>query len=112
MRDASEMISDKLGVRDLRGQIERFCAKWGIIEFAFFGSVLRQDFGSSSDIDVLVRFDDRTQHGFLDVVEMEEELGELFGRKVDLLTRRGVELSSNPIRKQSILTQAEVVYAA
>jgi predicted nucleotidyltransferase len=39
-----------------QAQIEAFCKKWKIVEFSLFGSVLRDDFGPDSDVDVLVKF--------------------------------------------------------
>lgn len=81
-------------------------------EFALFGSVLREDFRPDSDVDVLVSFPwyEATPPLF-DHVEMQDELVEIFGRRVDLLTRGGVEDSRNPIRKRAILESARVVYA-
>ncbi len=35
-------------------KIADFCRRWKIVEFALFGSVLREDFRPESDIDVLV----------------------------------------------------------
>jgi hypothetical protein len=94
-------------------EIAEFCRKWNVSEFALFGSVLRDDFRSDSDVDVLVSFPsyDATP-SLLDHVEMQDELVEIFGRRVDLLTRGGVEDSRNPIRKQAILETARVVYAS
>jgi predicted nucleotidyltransferase len=94
-------------------QIAEFCRKWNVSEFALFGSVLRDDFRPDSDVDVLVSFPsyDATPSLF-EHVEMQDELVKIFGRRVDLLTRGGVEDSRNPIRKQAILESARVVYAA
>lgn len=94
-------------------KIAAFCRKWNVSEFALFGSVLRDDFRPDSDVDVLVSFPsyDATPSLF-DHVDMQDELVEIFGRSVDLLTRGGVEDSRNPIRKRAILESARVVYAA
>lgn len=89
-----------------------FCKKWHIEEFAVFGSVLRGDFGPDSDLDVLVSFSPGADWGLLDHLQMEQELVALLNRKVDLLTRRAVEQSRNWIRRQEILSTAEVIYAA
>ena len=40
-----------------RGRIAEFCRKWKVTEFSLFGSILRDDFGPDSDVDVLVSFD-------------------------------------------------------
>jgi hypothetical protein len=95
-----------------RERIAEFCTKWRIREFAFFGSVLRDDFGPDSDIDVLVTFAADARHTLFDLVDMEDELWEIFGRDVDLVSRRGIESSRNPLRKAAILESAEAVYAA
>jgi hypothetical protein len=92
--------------------IRAFCQKWQIVELSLFGSVLRDDFGPESDIDVLVTFAAGTRHGFLDRYRMEKELRKLFGRKVDLIERRVIEQSDNYIRRRHILESAEVVYGA
>jgi uncharacterized protein len=89
-----------------------FCEKWNVIELAVFGSVLRKDFRPDSDIDVLVTFAPNAKRGLLVLAEMQQELAGLFGRKVDLGTRGGVEQDSNPYRRKGILQSAEVIYAA
>ena len=79
---------------------------------SLFGSVLRDDFGSDSDIDVLVDFPPETMIGLRERIAMEEELVKILGREVDLVDRRAVERSQNYIRRKSILGSAQVVYAA
>ena len=91
--------------------IENFCERWHIVEFALFGSVLRDDFTEFSDVDVLVQFEPNNVPG-LKFVSMALELEELFDRSVDVLTRPGVERSQNFLRRRSILNSAEVIYAA
>jgi predicted nucleotidyltransferase len=93
-----------------RDRIAEFCRKWRITEFALFGSVLRDDFRPDSDIDVLVTFAPDANIGLLDLVAMREELVALFERDVDILTKRSIEASRNPIRKREILSTAEVIY--
>ena len=92
--------------------LRTFCQRWGIRELALFGSVLRDDFDAASDVDVLVQFDDEVRRSLFDLVTMTDELEALFGRKVDLLTRKGVEESPNYIRRKAILDSAQVIYAA
>jgi predicted nucleotidyltransferase len=87
-------------------KLRDFCRKWKITEFSLFGSVVRDDFGPESDVDVMVRFADDADWSLFDEVHMEDELVAIFGRDVDLLTRRAVERSRNPIRRDSILTNA------
>ena len=93
-------------------QIADFCRRWRITEFALFGSVLRDDFGSDSDLDVLVTFASEADWGLLDHLRMEQELSALLSRKVDLLSKRAVERSHNPLLRQETLNSAEVVYVA
>lgn len=91
--------------------IREFCQRWGIVEFALFGSVLREDFNDDSDIDVLVQFREDAHLTLFDLVEMGDELEVIFGRKVDLIDRKGVEESENYIRRKIILNSAQVIYA-
>ena len=93
-------------------RIAAFCERWQVTKLALFGSVLRDDFGLDSDIDVLARFDEAAHRTLFDVGRMEEELSEIFGRKVDLVSWRGVENSRNYIRRRAILEAAETIYAA
>jgi predicted nucleotidyltransferase len=92
--------------------VRDFCRRWKVAEFALFGSVLRDDFGADSDIDILVRFAPDAGATLFDMVNMEDELRAMFGREVDLVSRRGIEASRNQIRRQAILDSAEVIYAA
>lgn len=94
-------------------KIAAFCQRWKITELALFGSVLRDDFRpESSDIDVLVSFSQEAHWTLFDWVEMEEDIQTIFGRKVDLVSRRGIERSRNDLRRQAILNSARVIYAA
>lgn len=93
-------------------RIEAFCKRWRIAEMALFGSVLRDDFGPDSDVDVLVSFSPRAPHTLLDIARMQDELSRVFGRQVDLVERAAVERSPNYIRRKAILRSAETIYAA
>ena len=91
--------------------IADFCTRWRVAEMALFGSVLRDDNGRESDIDVLVEFEPGGVPG-LEFVSMATELSGLLGRPVDVLTRSAVERSPNHIRRKEILGSAVVIYAA
>ena len=91
-------------------EIADFCRRWKITELALFGSVLREDFGPESDIDMLVQFAPDHRWSLFDHVEMQEDLKEIFGRDVDLVNRQAIEQSHNPIRRKEILESAEVVH--
>ena len=93
-------------------QVAAFCQQWQIIELALFGSVLRDDFGPESDVDVLVTFAPSARWSLLDLVRMEDELTALLGRTVDLVERAAVEQSENYIRRRHILRSLEPVYVA
>ena len=92
-------------------EVTDFCRRWKIQEFSLFGSVLRDDFSPESDIDVLVTFKPGVKYGFADLADMESELQTIFGRKVDLGTRRSVESDPNYLRRKSILSSAKTIYA-
>ena len=93
-------------------RIAEFCTRWGIVEFALFGSVLRDDFGPESDIDVLVQFTAERKYKLRDILQMEREIEALLGREVDLVDRLTVERSENYLRRRAILNQAQVIYHA
>ncbi len=92
--------------------IAAFCRKWRVTELALFGSVLREDFGPESDVDVLVRFAADARWDLWHIIDMREELARLFGREVDLVDKDTVEASDNPFRRRLILSSAQMVYAA
>jgi hypothetical protein len=93
-------------------KIADFCQRWKITEFAFFGSVLRDDFRPDSDVDILVTFDPDAHRTLFDMVDMQDELEAMFGRKVDLVSKRGIERSRNYLRRKAILNSAQIIYAA
>jgi predicted nucleotidyltransferase len=90
-------------------QIEAFCAKWLVTELAAFGSVIRDDFGPQSDVDLLIKFRADAGWSLFDMVDMQDELEKMFGRKVDMVE---IDAVRNPIRRQSMLSSREVLYAA
>ncbi len=90
-------------------KIAAFCRRNGIKRLALFGSVLRDDFTSESDVDVLVEFEPGKTPG-LQFITMQDELSEIYGRRVDLHTFRGVESNPNRLLRKDILTSVEVVY--
>ncbi|MFH0765155.1 MAG: nucleotidyltransferase family protein [Calditrichota bacterium] len=92
-------------------QLADFSKRWKIRELALFGSILRDDFKPDSDVDVLVDFEPDAQWTLFDLRHMREELRQIFGCEVDLLTRRAVERSLNQRRKRAILSTARVIYA-
>ncbi len=92
-----------------QAQLAEICRKHGIRKLALFGSVLRDDFGPASDVDVLVEFEPGRVPGFFGLHRIGIEIGRLFGgRKVDLVTYR----SLNPHLRDRVLAEAEVQYAS
>jgi uncharacterized protein len=88
-------------------RIAQFCKKHHILKLALFGSVLRDDFGSESDIDVLVEFEQGRIPGFA-FFAMQEELSDILKRKVDLNTP---DFLSKYFREE-IVSNAAVQYEA
>jgi len=88
-------------------ELAAFCRRHHIRRLALFGSVLRDDFGPDSDVDVLVDFEPGCVPGFA-FFEMEGELSDLLGRKVDLNTPGFL----NRHFRQRVLAEAEVHYDA
>jgi predicted nucleotidyltransferase len=90
---------------DRRG-IAEFCRRHHIRKLALFGSVLRDDFGPNSDVDVLVEFEPGHVPG-LAFLSMQEELSKILGRKADLNTQGFL----SPYFREQVLSEAEVQYA-
>jgi len=99
-----------LAIAIFPNKIADFCQRWHVAELALFGSVLRDDFRPDSDVDVLVTFEPEKSPGLLGFVRMKSELGDLFGREVDLLTKKSIEASHNWIRRKNILGTAQVIF--
>jgi uncharacterized protein len=86
--------------------LTEFCKRNHIRRLAFFGSVLRDDFGPQSDVDVLVEFEDGHTPG-LAFIDIQDELSELLGgREVDLVTPKFL----NHRIKDRVLKEASVIY--
>jgi predicted nucleotidyltransferase len=92
-----------------REKIAHFCQQWHITKLSIFVSVLRSDFRSDSDVDVLVEFHPEHIPGFLKLHQIQEELSTLLGnRQIDLVTLK----SLNHRIRDRILAEAEVYYDA
>ena len=97
------------GIEIPMDRIAEFCQRNHIRRLALYGSVLREDFGPESDVDVLVEFEPGARVG-LSFFTMQDELSDMLGRRVDMSTFEGVEESRNWLLKAEILDTAEVVY--
>jgi len=102
----------KMNIEIPKEKLAGFCRKWKIVELRLFGSVLRDDFRSDSGVDILVTFARDADWSILDHVAMEQEASAIFGRKVDLVSRKAIERSENYIRRKAILDTARPYYVA
>lgn len=93
-------------------KMAEFCRKWRLTELSVFGSILRDDFGPESDVDVLINYPPELPYTLFTWVDMAQELEHILKRKVDLHGRRGIERGRNPFRRKRILDSARVIYAA
>lgn len=89
-------------------RIVEFCRRNHIRKLAFFGSVLRDDFGADSDVDVLVEFEPGLPVGLIRMAGMEIELSGILGRKADLRTANDL----SRYFRDEVVAKAEVQYAA
>lgn len=103
---------EKVKIKVPKAKIAEFCKRWNVSELAIFGSALRADFRPDSDVDVLVSFAPEAKISLFDMVHMQEELKQIFGRDVDLISKRGVEDSRNYLRRKAILESAQVIHVA
>lgn len=86
--------------------LRSFCRKWRVVEIDLFGSALGPNFGPDSDVDLLVEYSEDAHPTLIDEAHMLDELEALFGRPVHFMTKRAVQNSSNPIRRNAILESA------
>lgn len=100
-----------LGLVVDQNQLADICRRYHVVTLELFGSRARGEAGPDSDVDLLVTFAAGHIPG-LEFVTLAEELEACFGRAVDLLTRASIERSPNPVRRRSILSTTEPIYAA
>jgi predicted nucleotidyltransferase len=92
-------------------QLDAFCRRWKIVKLELFGSMLTEP-SKARDVDLLVTFSEEAVWGLFEHEHMQSELAALFGRQVDLVSRRAVEASGNALRRNAILSSAVPVYVA
>ena len=95
------------GIKIPKKQLDEFCKERHIRKLSLYGSALRNDFKSNSDIDILVEFNPGFKVGLLKMAKIENELSELLGRKVDLRTPKDL----SHYFRQEVIDNAEVEYA-
>lgn len=88
------------------------CREHGIAKLELFGSVLRDDFGADSDVDMLVTFEADIRVTISTLLDVGDHLAVLLGRPVDLTDRRAIERSGNPLRRELILGSARTLYGS
>jgi predicted nucleotidyltransferase len=92
-------------------EIAAFCKRWKVTELSLFGSAVRDDFSTESDVDALISFSSQSEWGLFDHIQMKQELNTIFGRNVDLITRRALEQSHNELLRAEILESTQVIYS-
>lgn len=99
------MKTEIIGVNsDLLAEI---CRRYGVAELSIFGSVVRGASSEASDVDLLYVLEPDVRLGWA-IEDLSEELASLFGRPVDLVSKRAL----NALIAEPILAEAEIVYAA
>lgn len=73
-----------------RAEVAAFCERNRIRRLSLFGSVLRDDFGPESDVDVLVEFQPDTRVGYITLMRMQRELSAILGRTADMVRPAGL----------------------
>ena len=104
-------VSTQLAIDLPMSALEEFCQCWQIQELAVFGSVLRDDFSPSSDVDFLYVLMPKVLWNLGDLIKAEEELAKIMGRRVDLVSKKSIQRSHNWLRRKNILSTAKVIYA-
>ena len=89
-------------------QLAAFCRKHHLTKLALFGSVLTDQFGPESDVDVLFDYDQDHIPTLFDVAAMEEELSTIIGRKVDMRTAQDL----SRFFREEVVRNAVIQYAA
>jgi hypothetical protein len=98
--------SERLGVS--RDALADLCQRHRIRRLSLFGSILRDDFSGTSDIDVLVEFEEGTRVTFFSLSRVEDDMSRLFGRRADVHVAR----SLSPYLRERVLAQARELYVA
>ena len=99
----------KNGINISIDRLASIARKYEVIEMDVFGSSIRADMQAKSDVDLLVSFAPEAKVSLFDIMDLETELEQLFGRAVDIVEPQAL---SNPIRRKAILNSKEPLYAA
>lgn len=107
MQNAAQTDAD---LETIRRAVRTVCADKPVARVELFGSGATGKRTAGSDVDLLVEFDPEARVGLLEMGALKEELEERLGCRVDLMTRKAIEQSRNPIRRASILKQLVPIY--
>lgn len=99
---------EKNGVHLSYEDVVRICEKYQLSELSVFGSVIRDDFGVDSDVDILISYENVWNNDPFDDLHIKWEFKELLNREIDIVDKDGLK---NPIRREEILSTCEVIYA-
>lgn len=93
-------------IQNIKKKIVPILKRQGVTKAAFFGSFARGDTKKRSDIDILIKYEDKSNKSLLDLVRLQFELEEKLGKKVDLLTYKSI----HPLLRDIILEEQKVIY--
>jgi len=99
-------LPEELRKEGIEEKLAEVCQKNDIVFMAIFGSFVKGEQNIESDIDIAIEFDKNSRKTLLDLVRIEEELTEIFGRKVDL----GIFSSINPHIFDDVKREMRVLY--
>ena len=104
-------MRQNLQLGDMEGDdlpLVELCRRYGVRELSLFGSAARGEMRPGSDIDIMVEFEPGVRIGLIKFESLVEELEALAGRRVDLVTKRGLK----PWVRPKVLKDARLIYAA
>lgn len=100
----SAIVQDRLHIP--MDALSELCQQYYVRELSLFGSVLRDDFRDESDIDMLVEFEPDAPIGLFEHLELQEAIEQLIGRRVDLISKRGLNLTI----RDEVLASSHILY--
>ena len=109
MREAPRRLRVPPSLDALPKLLSDYCRQAGIVRLEAFGSTARGDARRGSDVDLVATFSGNPGLRFF---TMEEEMSDLLGAPVHLLTRDSVDAMTNPFRRESILADAKEIFRA
>jgi hypothetical protein len=101
-----ETLPPKLMIKGLRERLLKICEANDISFMAIFGSFVRGEENTKSDVDIAIEFSDKSRKNLFDLIHIEDELKKIFGRKVDL----GIFSAINPNIIEDVKKQMLVIY--